>query len=260
MTDGQISDDQAVNVVGDLVEALGGRIAQSNNADHPSRWESLFTSLTNKVNTEKLKKVDMYVLSHVAFGSVEVAVSEKTGVSPVTTTFNYGVTPSQKAVAMSVVVSENTVVGNHVDIEDKAEAIDIKRSEIKTTLNDVDGNKEVSNEGRVMLIDTIDYKNCIVGREYEMSGTLINKTDGSVVASNKIKFVCDRLDGQVTMQFEVDMQKYVGCDLVAYEELYLDGDLACEHKDINDGGQTVHVKDTIISKLAKSIKTGDSYF
>ncbi|MGB4610580.1 MAG: VaFE repeat-containing surface-anchored protein, partial [Saccharofermentanales bacterium] len=65
-------------------------------------------------------------------------------------------------------------------------------------------------------------------------------------------FVAETKDGTVEMTFTFDGSELAGKELVVFEELYYKSELIAEHKDVNDEGQTVTVKEPEIGTSAKS--------
>ena len=143
-------------------------------------------------------------------------------------------------------VDGNIVVAVHEDIEDEGQTVYVPK--IRTKAHSVDTG---DNEGALLeknkVVDTVKYHNLIVGKVYEMQGTLMNKKtgkplvrkDGSVVTS-KVSFTADKTDGEVKLEFEFDSRLLEGETVVAFEKLYHNGILIGVHEDIEDEYQSVH--------------------
>lgn len=119
---------------------------------------------------------------------------------------------------------------------------------IKTTAIDKVTTDHVMNaEKDRTIIDTVDYANLIVGEEFELQATLMNKETGKAVTVNGEKYVvkktftADNKDGSITIDIPFDSSKFAGTTFVVYEKLYYKGNLIAQHKDINDENQTVYV-------------------
>lgn len=126
------------------------------------------------------------------------------------------------------------------EVDDKFERIQFM-PELKTSLKDGYTGDEVATNGHVKLVDTVEYRNILLEREYEMNGKLINKATGEVVSEASTIFIPETEDGTVDVVFEFETDPEDGdYDLVAYEKLYIHGVDVTEHEDINDEGQTVH--------------------
>lgn len=125
----------------------------------------------------------------------------------------------------------------------------VKVGDIDTNAIDSETEDHITYAGKnVVIIDTVTYKGLVPGREYELQGTLMVKeankalrVGGKVVKSEPLTFVPAEASGQEEIAFEFDATGLDGKSLVAFEELYADGILVADHKDINDDEQTVLV-------------------
>ena len=106
----------------------------------------------------------------------------------------------------------------------------------------------------VELIDTVSYVNLVPDEEYVLTGTLIDKGTGAPVTDSNgnpvtavTRFDAESPSGTVEVVFTVDTQRLIDQsgqvrELVAFEDLALaDGRAVCDHRDINDAGQTVRI-------------------
>ncbi|MGT2675264.1 VaFE repeat-containing surface-anchored protein, partial [Streptococcus rupicaprae] len=138
------------------------------------------------------------------------------------------------------------IIAEHKDINDKGQTVKVKeepKRSMGTTLTGLKGAKEVD-LGTIKLTDTITYKNFPVGEKITFKGELIDKSTGKVVATAESTQTIADSNGTATVVFEFDTRKYAGKDLVAFETAYdASGRIIAEHKDINDKGQTVKVKE-----------------
>ena len=135
------------------------------------------------------------------------------------------------------------------DIWDEAESVYVP--EIRTTLTDDNGDKELYADGMVTLVDEVMYKNLTPGKTYHMWGQIMvkeMKEDGSVSwhlledenAEQDVEFKPEFKDGTVSIEFEIDASELAGYTLVAFEKLTNeDNRFITDHEDINDEGQTV---------------------
>ena len=152
----------------------------------------------------------------------------------------------KKVVAFEKVSESGKVVASHEDINDEGQTVVVKspNPSIGTTLKDDQGAKEVEPK-QVTLIDTVKYTNLIVGKEYEVSGRLMDKETGkelnpAVTATTKFK--ATQSNGSIDIKFTLDASKLAGKKVVAFEKVSEGGKLVASHEDINDEGQTVVVK------------------
>lgn len=118
---------------------------------------------------------------------------------------------------------------------------------LRTTATDKeDGDKALSPEKNVTIVDRVSYTNLYTdGREYVVTGTLMDKAtgkpltiNGKAVTATKT-FVPTTKDGYVDLSFTFDGSALAGKKVVAFESVSQDGKEVITHKDINDEGQTV---------------------
>ena len=152
----------------------------------------------------------------------------------------------KKVVAFEKVSESGKVVASHEDINDEGQTIVVKspNPSIGTTLKDDQGAKEVEPK-QVTLIDTVKYTNLIVGKEYEVSGRLMDKETGkelSPAVTATTKFTATQPSGSIDIKFTLDASRLAGKRVVAFEKVSQGGKLVATHEDINDEDQTVKVK------------------
>ena len=101
----------------------------------------------------------------------------------------------------------------------------------------------------------------IPGRKYTVSGILMDKATGKAFLVNgkeitaKVEFIPDKASGTVAVEFAFDATGLKDMDLVVFEQLLnANGKVIAEHKDIEDKGQTVHLKEEVVPDTPK---TGD---
>ncbi|MBR0404595.1 MAG: VaFE repeat-containing surface-anchored protein [Eggerthellaceae bacterium] len=118
--------------------------------------------------------------------------------------------------------------------------------EIATTAADADdGDHAATADDTVVLNDVVEYANLVPGKEYTLTGTLMDKQTEEpvlsggepVTASTTFKPISPY--GTVNVTFEFDAEGFAGHDVVAFESLSLDGTELAAHADIDDEGQTV---------------------
>ena len=160
----------------------------------------------------------------------------------------------KKVVAFEKVSEGGNVVASHEDINDDGQTVAIKKPtppappaptpKIGTTLKDDQGVKEVEAK-QVTLVDTVKYTNLKVGKEYTVSGRLMDKETGkelSPAVTATTKFTPTATEGTVDIKFTLDASKLGGKKVVAFEKVSQGGEEVAAHEDINDEGQTVTVK------------------
>ena len=120
----------------------------------------------------------------------------------------------------------------------------------------VEGEKEVDPLDKVTLTDTVSYTGLVLGKEYKVTGVLMDKEPGEklLVDSKEITaetgFVPETKNGSVDVTFIFDATGLHGKEIVVFEDLYRENVLLATHADINDEGQTVKIKNPEIGTKA----------
>lgn len=143
--------------------------------------------------------------------------------------------------------SEDKELAVHADIEDVGQTVTVKIPKIGTKAS-VDGKKEFTANGDITIDDVVSYKNLTVGKEYTISGVLMDKAtgkaflvDGKEVCS-EVTFTPERADGEVTVSFTFDGSAITkDTEIVVFETLYRDETEIAVHADIDDKDQTVTI-------------------
>ena len=162
-------------------------------------------------------------------------------------------------VAFEYLYKDGKELTTHTDIEDEGQTVTVKIPSIKTTAK-VNGKKKVVAKGDVTITDTVSYENLTPGKEFEITGVLMDKATGKPFKvkgkeiTSTVKFVPDKADGKVEVTFTFDGSAIKkDTELVVFETLYRDSVELTAHADINDDGQTVTIK---VPEL-ENPKTGD---
>ena len=150
---------------------------------------------------------------------------------------------------------ENVLLATHADINDEGQTIKVKNPEIGTTAN-FEGEKKIDPLDKVTLTDTVSYKDLTPGKEYRVTGVLMDKSNGKELLINGEKvtaeatFVATEASGSVDVTFIFDATGLHGKGIVVFEDLYRENALLATHADINDEGQTVKIKNPEIGTKA----------
>lgn len=143
--------------------------------------------------------------------------------------------------------SEDTELAVHADIKDKGQTVTVKIPEIGTKAS-VDGKQEVTAGETVTIDDVVSYKNLTIGKEYTISGVLMDKTTGKAFLADgekitsEVTFTPETADGEVTVTFTFDGSAITkDTEIVVFETLYREGTEIAVHADIEDKNQTVTI-------------------
>ncbi|MDY4024629.1 MAG: VaFE repeat-containing surface-anchored protein [Enterococcus avium] len=136
--------------------------------------------------------------------------------------------------------------------------------DVKTAATDEeDGDKNLSPEEQVTIVDHVDYKNLYTdGREYTVKGKLMDKetgepllVDGQEVTAEKT-FVPEKPDGTIPLSFTFKASTLAGKTVVVFEDLLTDNIQVATHSDLTDEGQTVEFDNPKIGTTATNQTDG----
>ena len=149
-----------------------------------------------------------------------------------------------------IVISRNKVVVDLGTLTDEYE----KEITIHTTAISKDGEKTILAGKDVTIIDTVKLDGLVKGTKYQLKGWQMLKEENEELlingkrVENDYTFVADEEAMKVEIAYTFNASALGGKNLVTFEELY---DLSnpeepvkvAEHKDIEDDGQTVTIKE-----------------
>ena len=151
---------------------------------------------------------------------------------------------------------EPVKVAEHKDIEDEGQTVLIteRKISIHTTATDKNGKKEIEAGKNLTIVDTVTLEGLEIGTKYKLSGWQMIKAENAKLiidgkeVTNDYEFTADKEKMEVKIEFTFDGSSLGGKQLVTFEELYDMSNLeepkkVTEHKDINDEGQTVTIKE-----------------
>ena len=121
--------------------------------------------------------------------------------------------------------SGDNVIATHEDADDDGQSIHF--ADIHTNAVDADdGDKNVIADETAQVIDTVTYENLVPGREYVLTGKLMDKATGEALKDadgNEIvstaTFTPEKADGTTDVAFEFDGSKLTGPTAVVFETL-----------------------------------------
>lgn len=162
---------------------------------------------------------------------------------------------------------EGKEVGGHKEIDDEAQAVTVVVPEVHTTATDgLDGDKEVPADHKATVVDAVQYKDLVPGKEYTVSGTLMVKETGKALLdadgnpiTGSTTFTPEKSEGSVDVVFEFDADLLAGKKLVAFEKLLRNGIEITFHEDIDDEDQTVEVVPPEVGTTATDTADGDKH-
>lgn len=170
-----------------------------------------------------------------------------------------------KAVVFERLYLDGKIQASHEDPEDEDQTVEFLPVEIGTTATDAaDGDKSIGVGKAVTVEDEVSYKNLATGREYTVTGTLMDSAtgeplkdaDGNAVTASTT-FEPEDNEGKVKVTFSLDTSTLSNKKLVVFEKLEADGNVIASHEDLTDEGQTVEVVPPEIKTSAVDGADGD---
>ncbi|WP_458210772.1 VaFE repeat-containing surface-anchored protein [Enterococcus faecalis] len=122
--------------------------------------------------------------------------------------------------------------------------------------NKADGEKVVDPLETIVVKDSVSYTNLFVGKEYTISGVLMNKATNAPILQNgkeirkTLTFIADKANGTKDLEFVVNASVLKGQTIVVFEKLFRDGIEVAAHADINDDNQSVRVNNPTVHTTA----------
>lgn len=170
-----------------------------------------------------------------------------------------------RAVVFERLYLDGKIQATHEDPEDEDQTVEFLPVEIGTTATDAaDGDKAIGVGKAVTVEDEVSYKNLATGREYTVTGTLMDSETGEPLKDAKgnavtatTTFEPEDTEGKVKVTFSVDTSTLSNKKLVVFERLEADGNVIARHEDLTDEGQTVEVIPPEIKTSAADGADGD---
>lgn len=170
-----------------------------------------------------------------------------------------------KAVVFERLYLDGKIQATHEDPGDEDQTVEFPPVEIGTTATDpADGDKAIGVGKAVTIEDEVSYKNLATGREYTVTGTLMDSetgeplkdAEGNAVTASAT-FEPEDTEGKVKVTFTVDTSTLSNKKIVVFERLEADGNVIASHEDPTDEGQTVEVIPPEIKTSAADGADGD---
>nr|NLD40944.1 VaFE repeat-containing surface-anchored protein [Actinomycetales bacterium] len=191
--------------------------------------------------------------------------SEKTPFTPTEAngatevTFTITAEQADKYAGKKLVVFEYLTLGeievaNHADLKDDAQSFVVDEKpepqpepSIGTTVSVTGSDAKVLPLTGGEVIDTVKFENLTPGTTYTLKGEVRTAPAGETTGITAYaKFLAKEANGYAFVTFTIsadDVAAYAGQDLVVYEYLYLEGELAADHTDPTDEAQSFVVEE-----------------
>ena len=173
--------------------------------------------------------------------------------------------PGTELVMFESLERGGNVLATHEDIGDVNQTVTVTAPAISTSARDaIDGDKDVVVDDVTTVIDTVEYKNLVPGKEYTLNGKLYSKSTGKPLmvgdkpVTGQTTFTPEKSDGKVEVTFTFDSRDLEDkMDIVVFESLVRSGTEIASHADIDDENQTVTVTHPEIGTTAVDGADGD---
>ena len=178
---------------------------------------------------------------------------------PLTYTLNASELAGTTTVVFENLYSDGALLAAHADLEDDEQTVYIP--EIHTTakdqttkINHTEANKTAT------IVDTVSYTNLLPGREYTVSGILMDKETGKAVLADgkeitaSTTFTPEKSEGSVDVVFTFDASVVVPKTVVAFETLTYKKIQIAVHAEIEDKDQTVYIPEIHTTAVGEDTK------
>ena len=173
--------------------------------------------------------------------------------------------PGTELVMFESLERGGNVLATHEDIGDVNQTVTVTAPAISTSARDaIDGDKDVVVDDVTTVIDTVEYRNLVPGKEYTLNGKLHSKSNGKPLmvgdkpVTGQTTFTPEKADGKVEVTFTFDSRDLEDkTDIVVFESLVRSGTEIASHADIDDKNQTVTVTHPEIGTTAVDGADGD---
>lgn len=206
----------------------------------PGKSYTVKGTLVNKSTGKEIEQNGKPVTSEVSFTAEKSA-----GTIDMRFELDSTLLAGETVVVFEKLYRKDVLVGCHADLTDSEQSINYP--EISTAAMD---SSTKDNQGhisdKVTIVDKVKYENLEPGREYRLSGVLMDKNtnapllSGDEVITSELYFTAEKSNGYVEMSFEIDSALLGGTTTVVFENLYTDSIELAVHADINDAGQSIH--------------------
>lgn len=166
-------------------------------------------------------------------------------------TLNCASLDGHELVVFEKIYQDGKEIGSHEDLNDGDQTVTVISPELATTAIDgIDGDKNVVKDPEAEVTDTVEYKGLVTGKEYKITGTIMDKATGNPYIdpstgkeiTGEITFTPDDTYGTVDVKFAFDASQLdENSQLVVFEKISRNGEEIGGHEDIDDEAQAVSI-------------------
>lgn len=166
-------------------------------------------------------------------------------------TLNCASLDGHELVVFEKIYQDGKEIGSHEDLNDGDQTVTVISPELATTAIDgIDGDKNVVKDPEAEVTDTVEYKGLVTGKEYKITGTIMDKATGNPYIdpstgkeiTGETTFTPDDTYGTVDVKFALDASQLdENSQLVVFEKISRNGEEIGGHEDIDDEAQAVSI-------------------
>ena len=206
----------------------------------PGKEYKLTGTLMDKESGKPLMVDEKPVTSELVF-----TPEEADGTVELSFTFDASALKGKTIVAFESVSYQEKEIAVHTDIESTPQSIYFPEIGTKASCPETDSQMAPAKK-EVTITDTVSYKHLVPGKEYKLTGTLMDKESGEPLLVDKkpvtseLIFTPETADGTVELSFTFDASALKNKTIVAFESLSYQGKELTVHADIESEPQTIH--------------------
>lgn len=185
------------------------------------------------------------------------------GIQEIAFTFDATALSGKVVVVFETLFFEGQEIAAHEDLEDKDQTVLFEEPIISTKASDAaTGEQEGFAAKEVTIVDEVSYTGLIVGYEYTIKGTLMDKETGEAFLVNgkpvtsESMFTAETPDGIQTLTFTFDGSALRGKTIVVFEKMFYEEKEIAVHEDIRDKEQSVEYQEPQVQTSATDKETG----
>lgn len=236
------------NVVRDTTATVKDTVEYKNLV--PGKEYTLICKMMDKATGTALLKAD----GSEATGKATFTPESSNGTATVEITFDCADLDGHSLVAFEKLYRGETTIASHEDIDDVDQTVKVDTPLVETTATSSqaghDGDKNVVKDPEAEVTDTVEYKGLVTGKEYKITGTIMDKATGNPYIdpstgkeiTGETTFTPDDTYGTVDVKFAFDASQLdENSQLVVFEKISRNGEEIGGHEDIDDEAQAVSI-------------------
>ena len=241
----QAGHENSDNVVRDTTATVKDTVEYKNLV--PGKEYTLVGKMMDKATGSALLKAD----GTEATGKATFTPETANGTATVEITFDCADLDGHSLVAFEKLYRGKITIASHEDIDDVDQTVTVVSPELATTAIDgIDGDKNVVKDPEAEVTDTVEYKGLVTGKEYKITGTIMDKATGNPYIdpstgkeiTAETTFTPDDTYGAVDVKFAFDASQLdENSQLVVFEKISRNGEEIGGHEDIDDEAQAVSI-------------------